>query len=160
MIYKPPGFESCFGKKLPFPPVNIEGTYECGKCWRKNARLHPATPDDAPCTYIEPWPDFTPCQNFLPLKWSAPLSDDEIKQMLQIPLPRWISQEDCNDAANFGMVARSLLTSGGWTEDDKFDYELKIKRQLVADAIIHELQRRAHELPTPRLRPLHEQPTA
>jgi hypothetical protein len=148
MIYKNPDVDkNCFGKKLPFPSVDIEGTYECGKCWRKTSKFSPASPKGTAekCVYIEPWPDFTPCQNFLPLKWSAPLSDDEIKQMLQIPLPRWISQEDCNDAANFGMVARSLLTSGGWTEDDKFDYELKIKRQLVADAIIHELQRRLND---------------
>jgi hypothetical protein len=158
MIYKNPDVDkSCFGKKLPFPSVDIEGTYECGKCWRKMSKLSPASPAGTAekCVYIDPWPDFTPCQNFLPLKWSAPLSDEEMKAMC-IPiiesLPQYLekslniaSEISKTDADFCSAIACLARTARGWDKDGNCDYALGIERQLVADVIYHELQRRKHD---------------
>jgi len=158
MIYKNPDVDkSCFGKKLPFPSVDIEGTYECGKCWRKTSKLSPASPKGTAekCVYIEPWPDFTPCQNFLPLKWSAPLTDEEMKAMCSPMLdsfPQYLKRSFDNgreliktDVDFCSLVAYLARTARGVTADAKWDGALEIERALVADAIYHELQRRKHD---------------
>ena len=164
MIYMDPDVDkSCFGKKLPFPPVDIEGTYECRTCWRKMSKLSPASPAGTAekCVYIDPWPDFTPCQNFLPLKWSAPLSDEEMKAMCipiieslpqylekSLNIAREISKTDAYFCSEVACLAR---TARGRDKDGMFDYDaLDIERKLFADVIYHELQRRQHDTVSPK----------
>lgn len=149
MNYEPQDFARCAGKSLPLDmqmgKAPIPETYKCGTCLRHytNSPSHPA--EKGNCAWLDPWPDFTPCGNFVPLKWSDPISDEEIYQMLleEIPsLPQRLRQPVT------GFPINQLRIQQGWTVDkdrkDVFDAAVKIRRVLLADAIDHEYKRRKH----------------
>ena len=149
MTHEPQDFARCAGKSLPLDmqmgKAPIPEMYKCGTCLRHytNSPSHPA--EKTNCAWFDPWPDFTPCGNFVPLKWSDPISDEEISKMLleEIPsLPQRLQQPVTRFPIN------QLRIQQGWTVDkdgkDVFDAAAKVRRALLADAIDHEYKRRAH----------------
>lgn len=149
MNYEPQDFARCAGKSLTLDmqmgKAPIPETYKCGTCLRHytNSPSHPA--EKGNCAWLDPWPDFTPCGNFVPLKWSSPVSDEEISKMLleEIPsLPQRLQQPVTRFPIN------QLRIQQGWTVDkdgkDVFDDAVKVRRVLLADAIDHEYKRRKH----------------
>ena len=149
MTYEPEDFGRCSGKSLPLDmqmgKAPIPETYKCGTCLRHytNSPSHPA--EKTNCAWFDPWHDFTLCGNFVSLKWSDPISDEEINQMLldEMPsLPQWLQHFITRFPIN------QLRIQQGWTVDkdgkDVFDAAVKIRRVLLADAIDHEYKRRKH----------------
>ena len=149
MTHEPQDFARCLGKQRSLSQVMqkepIDGVYECKSCLRSipNSPSHPESKTH--CAWLDPWPDFTPCGNFVPLKWSSPVSDEEISKMLleEMPsLPQRLQQPVTRFPIN------QLRIQQGWTVDkdgkDVFDAAVKIRRVLLADAIDHEYKRRKH----------------
>ena len=154
MTHEPQDFARCAGKSLTLDmqmgKAPIPETYKCGTCLRHytNSPSHPA--EKTNCAWFDPWPDFTPCGNFAPLKWSDPISDEEINQMLldEMPsLPQRLRQPVTEYGAA-GFAVKQLRIQQGWTVDkdgkDVFDNAVKVRRVLLADAIDHEYKRRTH----------------
>lgn len=154
MTYEPQDFARCAGKSLPLDmqmgKAPIPETYKCGTCLRHytNSPSHPA--EKTNCAWFDPWPDFTPCGNFFPLKWSDPISDEAINQMLldEMPsLPQRL-QRSITEYGAKGSAVNQLRIQQGWTVDkdgkDVFDDAVKVRRVLLADAIDHEYKRRKH----------------
>jgi hypothetical protein len=162
MNYLPQTFARCLEKRLSLSQVMqkepIDGVYECKGCLRSipNSPLHPESTTQG--DLIEPWPDFTPCQNFVALRWGSPVSDEALHKMVmdEIPSldfgPRKSVMQDL-ELGMIGAAVKCVHQQQGWTMDG-FDYAAKNRRTLMYHTFEHEMKRRKNELPTPRLRPL------
>lgn len=153
MTYEPPEFARCLGKKLSLSQVMqkepIDGAYECKGCLRSipNSPSHPESKTH--CALIEPWPDFTPCENFVALKWDAPVSDEALHKMVTDEIPalspfmRKAVMQDL-ELGLLGSAFKQINQQQGWTMDGNFDYALKTRRTLLHDIYTHEMKRRMY----------------
>jgi hypothetical protein len=152
MNYEPPEFQRCTGKPLTLDmqmgKAPINGTYECKTCHRFNAPSHPASA--TPASWIDPWPDFTPCCNFVPMKWADPVGDEEILQMVLEELPTLPTVWSIKSLVVDGLITaavQQIKFQSGWTVTG-FDNEARIRRALLCDKVIHEYRRRKHDIRT------------
>ena len=155
MIYEPPDFARCLGKKLSLWQViqkePIDGAYECKGCLRSipNSPSHPESTTH--CALIEPWPDFTPCENFVALKWDAPVSDEALHKMVMDEIPTLAfggPRKTVMWALDLGLLGSAfeqINQQQGWTMDGNFDYAAKNRRTLMYHTFEHEMKRRKHE---------------
>lgn len=154
MIYEPPDFARCLEKPLSLSQVMqkepIDGVYECKSCLR-SISTSPSHPEStAHCALIEPWPDFTPCENFVALKWDAPVSDEALHKMVTDEIPslspfmRKSVMQDL-ELGLLGSAFKQINQQQGWTMDGNFDYAVKNRRTLMYHTFEHEMKRRKHE---------------
>lgn len=154
MIYEPPVFARCLEKPLSLSQVMqkepIDGVYECKGCLRSipNSPSHPESTTQG--DLIEPWPDFTSCENFVALKWDAPVSDEALHKMVmdEIPTlafggPRKAVMQDL-ELGLLGAAFKQINQQQGWTMEG-FDYAAKNRRTLMYHTFEHEMKRRKHE---------------
>ena len=154
MIYEPPEFARCLEKQLSLWQVMqkepIDGVYECKSCLRStpNSPSHPESKTH--CALIEPWPDFTPCENFVALKWDAPVSDEALHKMVMDEIPalspfmRKAVMQDL-ELGLLGSAFKQINQQQGWTMDGNFDYAAKNRRTLMYHTFEHEMKRRKNE---------------
>lgn len=153
MTPEPQDFARCAGKSLTLDmqmgKAPIPETYKCGTCLRHytNSPSHPA--EKTNCALIDPWPDFTPCENFVALRWDAPVSDEALHKMAMSeiqslsPCVRKAVIQDL-ELGLLGSAFKQINQQQGWTMDGNFDYALKTRRTLLHDTFQHEMKRRKH----------------
>ena len=154
MTHEPPDFARCLEKPLSLSQVMqkepIDGVYECKGCLRSipNSPSHPESTTQG--DLIEPWPDFTPCQNFVALKWDAPVSDEALHKMVMDEIPSLSPslRKTVMQALELGLLGsafKQINQQQGWTMDGNFDYAAKNRRTLMYHTFEHEMKRRKHE---------------